>query len=92
MIIIMLKYIIVIIINNFNLTYNWLMDWKVSWDSTVEIVQLLKKAHPQTDITQLSLSTLFSWVTALPEFEDDPGLANEKILNDILIEWLEENL
>lgn len=68
------------------------MDWKVTWESTFELVQLLKGAHPNIDLEHLSLHTLNQWVLDLPEFEDDPSLSNEKILKDILIEWLEENL
>ncbi len=32
----------------------------------------------------------FSWTVALPEFADDPALANEELLSAIYQEWFEE--
>lgn len=34
--------------------------------------------------------TIFHWTMALPEFDDDPELANDGILNAIYQEWFEE--
>jgi len=64
----------------------------LSWESTFEIVIALKKRYPTVQIADLSLNDIFAMTIDLPEFEDDPNLANERILEDIYIEWIEESL
>jgi FeS assembly protein IscX len=60
------------------------------WDATYEIVLSLKAAYPDVDIESVGLDQLYQYVTTLPNFADDPRLANEGILNEILREWYEE--
>ncbi len=60
------------------------------WDSSFEIVLRLMEAHPYADVETVGMEQLEQWILALPEFGDDPLLANESILNDILREWYEE--
>lgn len=60
------------------------------WDASYEIVLRLKEAYPQTDVETVGTDQLFQWIIALPDFADDPKLANEGILNGILREWYEE--
>lgn len=66
------------------------MENKLHWDATYEIVLRLKALYPNADVESLSLDQLYTWITALPEFEDDPLLVNDAILTDILREWYEE--
>ena len=42
------------------------------------------------DVETIGIEQLYRWVIALPDFADEPELANESILNDILREWYEE--
>ncbi|MFN8450666.1 MAG: Fe-S cluster assembly protein IscX [Anaerolineae bacterium] len=67
------------------------MDVKpIYWDSSYEIVLRLIDAFPDVDVETVGTQQLYEWVVALPDFADDPSLANEGILNDILREWYEE--
>ncbi len=60
------------------------------WDATYEIVLSLTTTYPDVEIDTIGLTQLFQYVTTLPNFVDDPRLANEEILNEILREWYEE--
>jgi FeS assembly protein IscX len=60
------------------------------WDTPYEIVLALCAAHTDVDPDTVGLGTLWAWITALPHFADDPALANDDMLNDILREWYEE--
>ena len=63
---------------------------KLYWDATYEIVLSLKATYPNSDLDSLGLEELFQYIVTLPNFADDPVLANEGILNEILREWYEE--
>jgi FeS assembly protein IscX len=60
------------------------------WDSSYEIALRLIDAFPDVDVETVGMEQLYQWIIALPEFADDPSMANEGILNDILREWYEE--
>ncbi|MBL8118634.1 MAG: Fe-S cluster assembly protein IscX [Anaerolineae bacterium] len=60
------------------------------WDATYEIVLRLKETYPDVDIEAVGLDQLYRYVITLPDFVDDPHLANDGILNEILREWYEE--
>lgn len=61
------------------------------WDASYEIALALRKAHPVANLDDIGLEQLYDWIIALPNFADDPQLANEGILLDILREWYEES-
>ncbi|RMG79107.1 MAG: Fe-S assembly protein IscX [Chloroflexi bacterium] len=65
-------------------------QFPLHWDASYEIVLALIEAHPEVDVELVGLQQLYEWIIALPNFVDDPQLANEDILNDILREWYEE--
>lgn len=67
--------------------HGWSM---LHWDASYEIVLRLMETYPEVDIDGVGTQQLYEWIIALPDFDDDPGLANESILNDILREWYEE--
>ncbi len=60
------------------------------WEGSYEIVLALIDAHADVDIETVGLDQLFRWIITLPNFADDPSLANDSILKDILREWYEE--
>ena len=66
-------------------------DKPLYWDAIYEIVLALKARHPDEDLEVLSLLTLYERILALPNFADDPALANDDILAAIYQEWFEEN-
>jgi FeS assembly protein IscX len=59
-------------------------------EDSYAIALALIEAHPDADVETVGLHQVYRWVLALPEFDDDPALANEGILNGILREWYEE--
>jgi FeS assembly protein IscX len=60
------------------------------WDSSYEIVLSLMDTYPQVDVEQVGIDQLYQLIIALPHFADDPTMANDGILNEILREWYEE--
>jgi FeS assembly protein IscX len=62
----------------------------LTWDDSYPIAKRLQVLHPDIQLEDVSLMGLYQWVIALPEFQDDPELANESILTSILQEWFEE--
>lgn len=65
-------------------------DMPLYWEASYEIVLALMAAYPEVDIDSVGLNQLYEWIIALPNFADDPELANEEILSGILREWYEE--
>ena len=64
------------------------MDLK--WQNTEDIAIQLVEAHHATDPLSVRFTDLHKWVTALPDFKDDPQKSNEKILEAIQMSWHEE--
>ena len=62
----------------------------MKWTDTREIAIALLDAHPDADPRYVRFTDLHAWVTALPEFSDDPERSNEKILEAIQMTWLDE--
>lgn len=60
------------------------------WEASYEIVLSLIEHHPNADLDALGLGQLFEWIIALPGFADDPVLAHDGLLTEILREWYEE--
>jgi FeS assembly protein IscX len=61
------------------------------WDASFEIVLALQRAYPTLDLDTVGLQQLKEMVVALPQFADDPALAHDGLLRDLLREWYEEN-
>ncbi len=66
------------------------MSEPLIWEGTYAIALALKNAHPDVDLEKVSLGMIETWTLALPNFEDDPALANEAILMRIYQDWFEE--
>jgi FeS assembly protein IscX len=62
----------------------------LDWEATYEIVLRLMELYPTLDLDTLGLQQLLDMILGLPEFVDDPRLANESLLNEVLREWIEE--
>ena len=63
---------------------------RLRWTDVREIAIGLEEAHPDADVVNLRFTDLWKWVRDLPEFNDDPNRANEKILEAIQMAWLDE--
>lgn len=68
------------------------MNEPLNWESTYAIALALKGQHPEIDLHNVSLQMIFDWTVALPEFADDPSLANDSILAAIYQDWFEETI
>ncbi|MEW9809835.1 MAG: Fe-S cluster assembly protein IscX [Candidatus Symbiodolus clandestinus] len=62
------------------------LQWQDSW----EIAQTLAEKFPDTDPKTVRFTDLHRWIRQLEDFSDDPQRSNEKILEAILLAWLEE--
>lgn len=60
------------------------------WDAAYAIARRLMAQHPHVDLSTVTLNMIYNWAVALPEFKDDPHLANDDLLTAIFQEWLEE--
>ncbi len=65
------------------------MTEPLNWESTFAIALALKEAHPEADLDNVSLNTIYAWTVALEAFEDDRALANDEILSAIYQDWFE---
>lgn len=61
------------------------------WEASYEIVQALMRTYRDVEIDSVGIQQLYRMIIDLPDFADDPALANDDILNDILREWYEES-
>jgi FeS assembly protein IscX len=64
---------------------------KLYWDAIYEIVLALRAKFPEQELEDVSLGDIFDWTLGLPNFADEPELANDEILAAIYQEWFEEN-
>lgn len=67
-------------------------DTTLNWESTFAIALTLKRAYPDVNIEDVTLKQIYDWTLQLPEFDDDPALANDEILYAIYQDWFEENI
>ncbi|WED28317.1 Fe-S cluster assembly protein IscX [Vibrio sp. DW001] len=62
------------------------MKWTDSLDIAIELCDL----YPDTDPKTVRFTDLHKWITELEEFDDDPQRSNEKILEAIILCWMDE--
>ncbi len=60
------------------------------WDSSFAVARRLSAAHPNVDLSTVTLNMIYNWAIALPDFVDDPQLVNDELLQAICQEWYEE--
>ena len=60
------------------------------WTDTLDLAIELDEAHPDVDPKFIRFTDLHAWVCGLENFEDDPEKSNEKILESIQMNWIEE--
>jgi len=62
------------------------MKWTDSLDIAIELCDL----YPDIDPKTVRFTDLHKWITELEGFDDDPQRSNEKILEAVLLCWLDE--
>jgi FeS assembly protein IscX len=68
------------------------MPKQLTWNDTEDIGILLSETHPEIDPLTVRFTDLHTYVTALPDFNDDPKASNESKLEAIQMAWHEEFL
>lgn len=62
------------------------LKWTDSQDIAIELAEKFPGLDPQT----VRFTDMHQWITELDDFEDEPNRSNEKILEAILLCWLDE--
>ena len=62
----------------------------LKWIDSLDIVILLDEKFPDIDPQKIRFTDLHKWVCELDEFDDDETKSNEKILEAIQMNWIEE--
>jgi FeS assembly protein IscX len=68
------------------------MPKQLTWNDAEDIGILLSETHPEMDPFTVRFTDLHTYVTALPDFKDDPKASNEGKLEAIQMAWHEEYL
>lgn len=63
---------------------------KLTWQDTQDIAIELYDRNPDLDPTTVRFTDMHQWICELEGFDDDPQKSNEKILESILLKWLDE--
>lgn len=61
----------------------------MNWADSEDIAEALEKKHPDENILALRFTKLHQMIIELDDFDDIAEKSNEKILESILVEWLE---
>ncbi len=59
------------------------------WDAAYALARRLQRDHPEVDLAEVTLNMIYNWVISLADFQDEPELANDEILEAIYQEWYE---
>ncbi|MBD1555773.1 Fe-S cluster assembly protein IscX [Vibrio sp. S9_S30] len=62
------------------------LKWTDSRDIAIELCDLF----PETDPKTVRFTDLHRWICELEEFDDEPSRSNEKILEAIILCWMDE--
>ncbi|OEF28618.1 Fe-S assembly protein IscX [Vibrio rumoiensis 1S-45] len=62
------------------------LKWTDSQDIAIELAEKFPDLDPQT----VRFTDMHKWITELEDFDDEPNRSNEKILEAILLCWLDE--
>ena len=62
----------------------------LKWTDSLDIAIDLSEKYPDTDPKFIRFTDLHKWIIELENFEDNPDNSNEKILEAIQMNWIEE--
>lgn len=62
----------------------------LKWTDAQQIAEHLYDENPDLDPLTISFVRMHEMICSLDEFDDDPEKSNEKILEGILQNWLDE--
>ncbi|KAA1193683.1 Fe-S cluster assembly protein IscX [Photorhabdus heterorhabditis] len=62
----------------------------LKWSDSREIAEALYDKFPDLDPETVRFTDMHQWICELDDFDDAPEKSNEKILEAILLVWLDE--
>lgn len=62
----------------------------MKWTDSLEIAIELAEQYPDVDPKTVRFTDLHRWITELEQFDDDPNRSNEKILEAVILCWMDE--
>ncbi|CDG20751.1 Protein iscX [Xenorhabdus poinarii G6] len=62
----------------------------MKWSDSREIGEALYDKFSNLDPETVRFTDMHAWICELDDFDDDPQKSNEKILEAILLVWLDE--
>jgi FeS assembly protein IscX len=62
----------------------------LKWTDSLDIAIDLSEKYPDTDPKYIRFTDLHKWIIELENFDDNPDNSNEKILEAIQMNWIEE--
>ena len=63
----------------------------LKWTDSLDIAIDLIERYPDIDPKYIRFTDLHKWIVDLEDFEDNPDNSNEKILEAIQMNWIEES-
>ena len=63
---------------------------KLTWKDPRAIAEELYDENPDLDPLTISFEKMHAMIVAPRDFDDDPEASNEKILEAILVAWMDE--
>jgi FeS assembly protein IscX len=62
----------------------------LKWTDSLDIAIDLSEKYPEIDPKYIRFTDLHKWIIELENFDDNPDNSNEKILEAIQMNWIEE--
>ena len=62
----------------------------LKWTDSQDIALDLLAAYPETDPKTVRFTDLHQWICELEDFDDDPKASNERILEAVIMIWMDE--
>ncbi|NHI01297.1 Fe-S cluster assembly protein IscX [Oceanimonas sp. MB9] len=62
----------------------------LKWTDSLDIALALMERHPEVDPKTVRFTDLHRWICELEEFDDEPEHSNERILEAVILAWMDE--
>lgn len=62
----------------------------LKWTDSQDIALALLEDYPDVDPKTVRFTDLHRWICELDEFDDEPEHSNERILEAIILAWMDE--
>lgn len=62
----------------------------LKWTDSQDIALALLEDYPDVDPKTVRFTDLHRWICGLDEFDDEPEHSNERILEAIILAWMDE--